>query len=65
MRRRLDISPLPFLGPDGRYYHWVQEGTMVPVEDSVDDLGDPEGQELSAVPSNPLASAQDYVARAR
>jgi hypothetical protein len=65
MRRRLDIPPLPFLNPDGRYHHWLQDGTMVPVEDIVNDLEDSEGQELSALPSNPLASAQDYVARAR
>ena len=64
MKRRLDIPPLPFLGPDGRYYHWLQDGTMVPFEDTVG-FEDPEGQELSPVPSNPLASAQDYVARAR
>jgi len=64
MKRRLDIPPLPFLGPDGRYYHWLQDGTMMPFEDAVG-LEDPEGQELSQVPSNPLASAQDYVARAR
>ena len=65
MRRRLDIPPLPFLGPDGGYYHWLHDGTMVPFEDSINNIGDSEGQELTAVPSNPLASAQDYVARAR
>ncbi|KAI0254910.1 FYVE zinc finger-domain-containing protein [Lactifluus subvellereus] len=65
MRRRLDIPPLPFLGPDGNYYHWLQDGTMVPFGDTVNDPGDSEGQELATVPSNPLASAQDYVARAR
>jgi hypothetical protein len=65
MRRRLDIPPLPFLGPDGQYHHWLQDGTMVPFEDSVNDFGDSDGQELSPLPSNPLASAQDYVARAR
>jgi hypothetical protein len=65
MRRRLDIPPLPFLGPDGKYYHWLQDGTMVPFEDTANNFGESEGQELSAVPSNPLASAQDYVARAR
>jgi len=65
MRRRLDIPPLPFLGPDGEYHHWLDDGTMVPFEDTVNGLGESEGQELLAVPSNPLASAQDYVARAR
>ena len=65
MRRRLDIPPMPFLGPDGGYYHWLHDGTMVPFEDSINNIGDSEGQELTTVPSNPLASAQDYVARAR
>jgi hypothetical protein len=65
MRRRLDIPPLPFLGPDGEYYHWLNDGTMVPFEDSINSFGESEGQELSAVPSNPLSAAQDYVARAR
>jgi hypothetical protein len=65
MRRRLDIPPLPFLGPDGNYYHWLHDGTMVPFEDTTNDLSDSGGQELAAVPSSPLASAQDYVARAR
>jgi hypothetical protein len=62
MRRRLDIPPLPFLVPDGEYHHWLQDGTMVPTTHG---FGESEGQELSAVPSNPLASVQDYVARAR
>jgi hypothetical protein len=64
MRRRLDIPPLPFLGPDGTYYHWLHDGTMVPFEDTINDLGDSRGEELAASPINPLAS-QDYVARAR
>jgi hypothetical protein len=65
MRRRLDIPPLPFLSPDGEYHFWLDDGTMVPFEDTVNGFGDSDGQELSAVSSNPLASAQDYVARAR
>ncbi|KAI9513191.1 hypothetical protein F5148DRAFT_279685 [Russula earlei] len=65
MRRRLDIPPLPFLAPDGEYHHWLHDGTMVPFEDTINSLEDTDGQELSVVPSNPLASAQDYVARAR
>jgi hypothetical protein len=65
MRRRLDIPPLPFLGPDGEYHHWLHDGTMVPFEGTINGIGESEGQELSAVPNNPLASAQDYVARAR
>ncbi|KAI9467221.1 FYVE zinc finger-domain-containing protein [Lactarius psammicola] len=65
MRRRLDIPPLPFLGPDGAYYHWLHDGTMMPFEDSANNFGGSDGQELTTVPSNPLASTQDYVARAR
>jgi hypothetical protein len=65
MRRRLDIPPLPFLGPDGEYHHWLNDGTMVPFEDTVNSFGESEGQELSALPSNPFSAAQDYVARAR
>ncbi len=65
MRRRLDIPPLPFLGPDGGYHHWLNDGTMVPLEDTVNGFEESEGQELLAVPSNPLSAAQDYVARAR
>ena len=65
MRRRLDIPPLPFLGPDGKFHHWLNDGTMVPFEDTVGNFGESEGQELSIIPSNPLSAAQDYVARAR
>ena len=65
MRRRLDIPPLPFLGPDGEYHHWLHDGTMVPFEDTINGFGESEGQELSAIPSSPLNSAQDYVAHAR
>jgi hypothetical protein len=38
---------------------------MVPFEDTVNGFADSEGQELSAIPSNPFSGAQDYVARAR
>jgi len=65
MRRRLDIPPLPFLHSDGTMYHWLPDGTMVPFEETVSDFGDTDGQELEAMPSNPLLSAQDYIARAR
>ena len=65
MRRRLDIPPLPFLGPDGSMYHLAADGAMIPyVEDNMSDDGG-EGQELGAMPSTMLSSAQDYVARAR
>ena len=65
MRRRLDIPPLPFLGPDGGLYHWLSDGTMVSFEDTINDFDDMGGQELTAIPSNPLTFAQDYIARAR
>lgn len=65
MRRRLDIPPLPFLGPGGGYYHWLHDGTMIPFEDNINNFGNSEGQELTTVSSNPITSAQDYVARAR
>jgi len=65
MRRRLDIPPLPFLGPDGEYHHWLNDGTTVPFEDTVNSFGEFEGQELLVVANNPFSAAQDYVARAR
>ena len=65
MRRRLDIPPLPFAAPDGNLYHWLNDGSMVPYEENLSDFGDVDGQELGAMPSNPLTTAQDYVARAR
>ena len=67
MRRRLDIPPLPFLEPDGAMYHLDLEGYLIPyVEKSYNNSPDPgEGQELGTMPSTFLASAQDYVSRAR
>jgi len=66
MRRRLDIPPLPFLEPDGKMYHFTTDGHLVPfMEPSVQEDGEEDGQELSAMPSTGLSSAQDYVARAR
>ncbi|KAH7924028.1 ankyrin [Leucogyrophana mollusca] len=68
MRRRLDIPPLPFLEPDGAMYHLALDGSLIPYfGDNHSDLGDGdgEGQELGAMTSTPLSSAQDYVARAR
>ncbi|KZV69853.1 hypothetical protein PENSPDRAFT_675923 [Peniophora sp. CONT] len=71
MRRRLDIPPLPYLGPDGGLYHWLPDGAMVPFEETINEYqfegegDDDDGQELGALPPNPLAAAQDYVARAR
>ena len=66
MRRRLDIPPLPFLEPDGKMYHFTADGHLVPfMEPSTTEDHEEGGQELSAMPSTGLSSAQDYVARAR
>lgn len=66
MRRRLDITPLPFLQPDGAMYHLDTDGTLIPhVESEGSIFGDHDGQELGSMPSTGLSSAQDYVARAR
>ena len=67
MRRRLDIPPSPFLEPDGAMYHLDIDGCLIPyVEKNYSNSPDPgEGQELGAMYSNFLASAQDYVSRAR
>ncbi|EIW82417.1 hypothetical protein CONPUDRAFT_72656 [Coniophora puteana RWD-64-598 SS2] len=68
LRRRLDVSPMPFLQPDGAYYHLAADGTLIPYindHQSEYDDGDGDGQELRAMPSNMMSSAQDYVARAR
>ena len=66
MRRRLDIPPLPFLQPDGAMYHLAEDGTLMPyVDDNLSDSPEYEGQELGSMSSTLLASAQDYVARAR
>jgi hypothetical protein len=64
MRRRLDISPLPFMEPDGAMYQFSLEGSLVPFAGRLG--GDSEdGQELGSVPFASMSSAQDYVARAR
>jgi hypothetical protein len=66
MRRRLDIPPLPFLQPDGAMYHLADDGMLIPcVDDNQSDFQQGNGQELGSMPSTPLSSAQDYVARAR
>lgn len=67
MRRRLDIPPSPFLEPDGAMYHFDLDGYKIPyVEKSYNNSPDPgEGQELGTMSSTFLASAQDYVSRAR
>lgn len=66
MRRRLDITPLPFLQPDGAMYHLDTDGVLIPhIESEGSIFGDHEGQELGSMPSHGLSSAQDYVARAR
>ena len=68
MRRRLDIPPLPFLQPDGKVYHFSADGHLAPFMEpstTTGEDGEESGQELSAMPSTGLSSAQDYVARAR
>ena len=66
MRRRLDIPPLPFLEPDGAMYHLDLDGYLIPyVEENYNSSPDLEGQELGTMSSTFLASAQDYVSRAR
>jgi hypothetical protein len=66
MRRRLDIPPLPFLQPDGKMYHFTDDGHLIPfMEPPTNEENEEGGQELSAMPSTGLSSAQDYVARAR
>lgn len=68
MRRRLDIPPLAFLGPDGGMYHVDFDGSLIPyVEENhtaiIAEGG--EAREMGAMTSTFLSSAQDYVARAR
>jgi hypothetical protein len=66
MRRRLDISPLPFLEPDGALYYLKSDGSLIPYESNGSDTPDvDDGQELVAVASNSLSPVRDYVARAR
>ncbi|KAJ7228783.1 FYVE-domain-containing protein, partial [Mycena pura] len=66
LRRRLDISPLPFLEPDGAMYHLDADGTLIPfVDEALNDSHDGDGQELGAMRATFMSSAQDYVARAR
>ncbi|KAF9520709.1 hypothetical protein BS47DRAFT_1286570, partial [Hydnum rufescens UP504] len=69
MRRRLDVSPLPFQEPDGNLYNLSEDGSLVPyVADERSDFEaqDPSGGlEMTSAPSSVLAQHQDYVARAR
>ena len=71
MRRRLDIAPLPFLQPDGRFYSLTASGELFPyTQDDRDaqsnfDPSDAGGVELSSAPLSVLTNHQDYVARAR
>jgi len=63
MRRRLDMTPLPFLQPNGTMYQLDSSGLLIPYVE--EDMGDPDGgQELGVIPQSFLTS-QDYVARAR
>ena len=63
MRRRIDISPLPFLQPDGGMYYLTSDGSLIPFVDQTSQVDD--GQELGTMAPTFLSSAQDYVARAR
>ncbi|OAX43853.1 FYVE-domain-containing protein [Rhizopogon vinicolor AM-OR11-026] len=66
MRRRLDIPPLPFQGPDGVMYLPALDGSLIPfIGHEQSDFGEGEGQELGTMTSTRLSSAQDYVSRAR
>ena len=66
MRRRLDIPPLPFLGPDGAMYQLSDNGTLVPhVSETRSDGYEVDGHELGAMPPSFLSVSQDYVARSR
>ncbi|KAI5119908.1 hypothetical protein M0805_003712 [Coniferiporia weirii] len=66
MRRRLDIPPLPFLGPDGAMYQLTSDGNLVPhIVDAMSDGYDGDGHELGSMPTSFLSVSQDYVARSR
>lgn len=66
MRRRLDIPPLPFLGPDGAMYQLCENGSLVPhINDARSDSYEFDGHELGTMPPSFLSVSQDYVARSR
>ena len=66
MRRRLDIPPLPFLGPSGSMFQLTGDGTLIPYVDvRASDNSESDGQEMGAMPSSFLSRSQDYVARSR
>ena len=57
---------MPFLEPDGALYYFDDQGHAIPYEeDHAADGGEGEGRELGSMPPSLLASARDYVARAR
>ncbi|KAG6840456.1 hypothetical protein C0991_006592 [Blastosporella zonata] len=51
--------------PDGSMYHLDAEGSFIPFIENSQDGGDADGQEMDAMPSTLISSAQDYVSRAR
>ncbi|TFK76031.1 hypothetical protein BDN72DRAFT_363853 [Pluteus cervinus] len=66
MRRRLDIPPMPFLEPDGAMYYFDSTGEAIPhMDEHPSDIAETDGQEMGSMPPSMLASARDYVARAR
>lgn len=65
MRRRIDIPPMPFMEPDGNFYHLLEDGELVRfVEDVPGDEGEG-SQELVSMSKFSSSHAQDYVSRAR
>ncbi|KZS97901.1 hypothetical protein SISNIDRAFT_523239 [Sistotremastrum niveocremeum HHB9708] len=65
MRRRLDIPPLPFLGPDGAFYNLTEGGALSLVSEDIAPVDEEGGVELGAVAVTPSHSFQDYVSHAR
>ena len=68
MRRRLDVTPLPFMQSDGNLFSLTEDGSLisyVPNEVSGFEGNESGGVELSAPTSNVLSSHHDYVSRAR
>lgn len=63
MRRRIDIPPLPYMGPDGGMYLIDDNGMLIPRQEEVYDSEG--GQELGQIPRSHLTFTEDYVARAR
>lgn len=61
MRRRLDITPLSYLQPDGNLYVLSESGALVPAPDRSGNGG----LEMGTMPASFLSMSRDYVSRAR